>query len=331
MSEFATDEPGTQPEEVAPLPDAPRESLGMRLRNARTAQGLSLETLSAQLKITPRKITAIEDERYSELPAGPYRRGIIRNYAKALGLDPAAAAEAFEREVGPTPAALDLTLRPSLRTPFPQRPSGSNDSGLGRFMVTATVALLLVAAAIAWSGTASFRTTTAMLYSLAGNRTSARVPHLVLGAKAIPTAVDKLRNPRSADEMAGQNPGVGPVVVSQTLPAAPLAPVSTALASTDTVVPDPSSAHTSDAAVGSAASAALVLHFADASWVEIKQADGKVLVSQQVPSGSQKSIEGSPPFEIIIGNAPSTVLEYRGSTVDLAPYTHDRVARLTLR
>lgn len=339
MNDVQADDPIELAEAATPLPEeAPVESLGERFRRARVAQGLSLEALSAQLKITPRKITAIEEGRFADLPQGPYLRGIIRNYAKALQLDPAAAVEAFERVIGPVSIAPGFSLKPSLGTPFSQRPASSHDSSLGRFMLTATIALIVVAAFITWSGTTSFKAATAMISSLAANGTVARVHRVTLTPTANSGGAAALRSTPVPDQDGSQNHAVEPAIASQTLtpPSAPSTddtassaqpseenPVASANASAGTA--------TESTTVTSAGPATIVLRFQDDSWVEIKQADGKVLLSQEVSSGSQKSLEGSPPFEIIIGNAPGTTLEYHGAAIDLTPYTHDRVARLTLK
>jgi cytoskeleton protein RodZ len=72
------------------------------------------------------------------------------------------------------------------------------------------------------------------------------------------------------------------------------------------------------------------LEFDQLSWVKIKQANGKVLLSQLNPAGSKQSIEGAPPFEVVIGNAANVRLKYNDAPVDLRPYFKVDVARLTL-
>src|ERR1035437_4470010 len=72
------------------------------------------------------------------------------------------------------------------------------------------------------------------------------------------------------------------------------------------------------------------LEFDQLSWVEIKQANGKILLSQLNPAGSKQSIEGAPPFEVVIGNAANVRLKYNDAAVDLRPYFKVDVARLTL-
>ncbi len=79
--------------------------LGQLLREAREKQGLSIAEVEEETKIRQAQIAALEEENYAELPAGIYRKGLLRNYALFLGLDlkdimPLYGGE--EEEVGPT-------------------------------------------------------------------------------------------------------------------------------------------------------------------------------------------------------------------------------------
>ncbi len=74
----------------------------------------------------------------------------------------------------------------------------------------------------------------------------------------------------------------------------------------------------------------ILLEFDELSWVEVKQADGKVMLSQLNPAGTRQVIEGMPPFDVVIGNARKVRLTYDETPVDLRPYFKIDVARLTL-
>jgi cytoskeleton protein RodZ len=79
------------------------------------------------------------------------------------------------------------------------------------------------------------------------------------------------------------------------------------------------------------ADAALRFTFNDRSWVEVRQADGTVLLSQNNAAGTTQLVEGEPPYTLIVGNASKVELNYRGQRVDLAAQTsRDDVARLRL-
>ncbi len=72
------------------------------------------------------------------------------------------------------------------------------------------------------------------------------------------------------------------------------------------------------------------LQFERDSWVQIRGPDGKVLLSQLHPAGTERFIEGRPPFDLVIGNAQHVRLRYDDRDVDLAPHLKIDVARLKL-
>ncbi len=74
----------------------------------------------------------------------------------------------------------------------------------------------------------------------------------------------------------------------------------------------------------------IVLQFERTSWVEVRGRDGKTLLSQLNPAGSEQTLEGRPPFSLVIGNAQYVRLSYEDRQIDLTPHVKVEVARLTL-
>jgi cytoskeleton protein RodZ len=72
------------------------------------------------------------------------------------------------------------------------------------------------------------------------------------------------------------------------------------------------------------------LSFDRESWVEIKDARGRLILSQLNPPGSSQVVQGEPPLSLVVGNARSVRLAYGDREVDLGPYTRVDVARFTL-
>ncbi len=83
--------------------------LGQVLREAREEKGLSLTEVEEKTKIRRAQIEALEEENYQALPAGIYRKGLLRNYALYLGLNVREVMASYggeEEDVGPaTPVA----------------------------------------------------------------------------------------------------------------------------------------------------------------------------------------------------------------------------------
>src|SRR5262245_19283590 len=97
----------------APMSEPEQESLmsdpvGIRLKAAREAQGLSLDDVAAKTRVPSRHLIHMEKGEWDELPAPTYSVGFARAYASAVGLNPA--------EIG---ADLRAQLRgqPSMATP----------------------------------------------------------------------------------------------------------------------------------------------------------------------------------------------------------------------
>lgn len=63
--------------------------IGAQLKQARESRGLSLAELSSQLSLRRAVLEALENCRFDELPESALTRGYLRNYAVAVGLDPA--------------------------------------------------------------------------------------------------------------------------------------------------------------------------------------------------------------------------------------------------
>lgn len=77
--------------------------VGATLRNARERRGLSLEDLSRLTKIKPGLLREIENNAFHLLPAGIFRRGFLRSYAREVGLNPELIVQCYLEEVEGTP------------------------------------------------------------------------------------------------------------------------------------------------------------------------------------------------------------------------------------
>ncbi len=60
---------------------------GESLREQRERLGISLDEVAVSTRISTRHLTALEEDRFAELPGGVFNRGIVRSYAQHCGLD----------------------------------------------------------------------------------------------------------------------------------------------------------------------------------------------------------------------------------------------------
>jgi hypothetical protein len=75
--------------------DVPPVLTGAHLRRIREARGITLRAIATSSKIGLRFLEYIEEDRFSELPPGPYLRGFLQEYARLVGLNPRRTAEAY--------------------------------------------------------------------------------------------------------------------------------------------------------------------------------------------------------------------------------------------
>jgi transcriptional regulator with XRE-family HTH domain len=74
-----------------------RDTFGPRLRRERERRGISLETISARTNVSIELWIGLESNDFSKWPGGLFARAFVRDYAKAVGLDPSDVVDDFCR------------------------------------------------------------------------------------------------------------------------------------------------------------------------------------------------------------------------------------------
>jgi cytoskeleton protein RodZ len=64
-----------------------KATFGHELRKAREQHGLTVTKVSDATKVSEKHIRALEAGDFEELPGGVFRRGFVRSYIKAVGLE----------------------------------------------------------------------------------------------------------------------------------------------------------------------------------------------------------------------------------------------------
>jgi cytoskeleton protein RodZ len=73
------------------------ESIGPYLKQAREAQGLSLDQVASVTRVQLKYLQAIEDEHFTALPEQVFTKGFVRTYARSLGIDEQDVLQRFTR------------------------------------------------------------------------------------------------------------------------------------------------------------------------------------------------------------------------------------------
>jgi cytoskeleton protein RodZ len=293
------DDPLNQSSADPGLPAVPAEpeaaAPGAMLAQRRAACGLALTDVANRLKFAPRQIEALEADDYGKLPGMTCVRGMIRSYAKLLEMDSGPMIKALERRHASPPVSVEMH---SEKIPFPDGRARSTRIYLG---LSALLVIAVGAVVYEWN------------FGL---------PQVLTGS----TAPSEISAPAQSEPPASN---------ARQEPAPPVEPGPKALAATPKAEQPASVPAQNPAPAGagnpvSADAARILLEFQEPSWVQVQDRVGRILISQLNPGGSRRTIEGDPPFVLVIGNASHVRMTYKDEPVDLTPYIKVEVARLTL-
>jgi cytoskeleton protein RodZ len=302
---------------------------GAILRAARERQGLHIAALAAAIKVTPRKLDALEHDRYDELPDATFTRALAQTVCRSLKVDPAPVLALLPSA---QTAALDHVTG-SLNTPFRERP-GREDPG---HLAVAAVRPL------AWAGVALLLAAV-FIYVVPSDWWTQRTSPAPAGAAGpvapLPTMPASMSDTGRvaqipADQAPEAMPAASMAMAASSAPAilAPTAqqsPASAVLVAATAERTD-TSAPSAGAASAAVAQALVQLRSDKDSWCDVRDARGTVLLSRVVLAGETVGLDGALPIRLTIGNASSTRLSVRGKPVELAASTRDNVARLEVQ
>jgi cytoskeleton protein RodZ len=275
-------------------------SAGQMIRAARTAQGVHIAALAASIKVSVRKLEALEADRFDELPDATFARALAQTVCRSLKIDPAPVLALL-----PAPGSVSQLEQVSkgLNQPF-RDPADGRDGliGLGWLQRPAVWGPLVLAL-----GTHQrIKAPSATWQSLLGRAPQEAPPGVAV--EVVPL-----------DPTASAPPAEAPASVS----AAPLATGPQAASDAPAV--------TAPAAAVVASNAPVVVRTSAESWVEIQDAGGRTLVSRLLAPGEELKLDGAFPMRVRIGNAEGTELRVRGEVFDMTPFRRENVARFDIR
>lgn len=301
-----------------PAPDAQAtavgKSAGTLLREARERQGLHIAVLAAAIKVSTRKLDALENDRYSELPDITFTRALTQTVCRALKLDP-------QPVLAQLPAAHSDALDSAydgLNMPFKAKDSRKMDGLPGWLpkapLLWAAGALLLAAALVMY-----WPTQPGVPAAPASTNFPAVVPGLPDTARPNTVEAAPVSTPASAAALVAGLAASAAASVQQPVAAAPAA------------VPDSAARPPALPSTVMPSSQGASISVSEPVWVEVVDSTGQVIFQRTIQPGEVMNFEQRPPLKLRIGNAASAKLAFKGEAVDLAPLTKGNVARVELK
>lgn len=282
---------------------------GQRLKKARELRGLDVDQVVAELRLSRRIIEGMESDDYRELPEPAFVRGYMRRYAQLVKLSPDDIAARFDESY----AADTATPEPDARPRNPIQLLGDIARPrlrLSRLLLWVSIAVVvLFVVGFFWSRQDD--APVSEVSASAATAVEAPVPvvtTVVTTVAAAPMAAETL----PADVLPAP---AGPAILPMPVGVAS-APVAEPVASSS--APSPIGADN------------LKVVLTQDSWLSVKDAAGRTLVSALRKRGDALELSGAAPFAVNVGNAAGVVMTINGKAVDLAPHTRGAVATLSV-
>jgi cytoskeleton protein RodZ len=285
---------------------------GHLLRQAREEQGLSQMEAARDLHLTSKVINAIEEDNFELIPSFVFARGYIRSYARHVGLDGQALVAAFDTVYG----VPDLGARP-ISGGLQSKPS---DTWVKLISIVFVIGLL--AASIVWWQSQN-------------------------GSLTLPQLTSEAVEASSSDVVDGGDDNIDLALLSiiqsdvgETMPAEEATPEVNAVAEVSTLAEvavvaqddkEQVSVAVADVDVLGLGQARLVMVFEKDCWVEIKDGNGKMILSDLYSAGDAIDQVVTSPIEVLLGRSSGvSSMTFGGKIIDLEPHTRKDIARVTL-
>ena len=306
-------------------------SAGALLRQARESAGIDLPSLAQALKVSVKKLEALETDRYELLPDAVFVRALASSVCRALKIDAAPALALLPQSKVPRLDYDEAGLNTPFHTPGDVAKTPFLDR-LSRPMVLAALAVLLGALVLIFFPSSEQR---------------AEIGAIVASTPAAPTQAPAVAPPAPlapqppADVLPAPAPIPAPAPVAATPKPAPVAapvaapretpavakpasaPVEAAVAVADAEAPAPRKKLASTGVV--------VFKTREASWIEVTDGKGTIQLSRMVEPGEPVGASGPLPLNVTIGRADVTEVMVRGKPFPLDELSRGGVARFEVK
>jgi cytoskeleton protein RodZ len=276
---------------------------GAMLRSAREAQGLHIEMLAASLKVSVKKIEALESNRFDLLPDMVFVRALASSICRNLKVDERPVLLALPLSQAPKMVGVGDGVRPRFQDARYVSHGGIRKSFKSPWGLALVLVLVAIVAILLWPE----RLTIGELVTTP----PAAAPSI---AQAPPAPVSL-----AASEPA--MPITGDIASVPVASAKPEAPASD-------VLPAPAGVKAEPVALNSGP---LKLLATGSSWIEVLDADGAVVFRRTLFQGESTVLGGKLPLSVVLGHADVVSVWVRGQAFDTSTFSKDSVARFQVK
>jgi len=291
-------------------------SFGSRLKAAREARGLSIETCASSLRLPVRVLRELEQDMHEGIDSKIYLGSYITKYGQFLGINDASIQVELDR--------IKQVEPPLVAT------GGISHSRflLDRYATAATYVVLtaVIVVPMIWLGVRG-----TMDRSLTHLAPLDAAPVAQQDAPAAVSSTANAANASTGSSAVAQIPAPPPSVVAAAPQDQPLMASMAPFPSMDSGNLQPAKSAAPVAVDTGTGSHSLGVTVDAASWVEVIGKDGKRLEYGLLPAGSSKTYHSDQPLDVRIGNANGAQISIDGQPVGLDDFRHANVAHFRVQ
>lgn len=298
---------------------------GTLLKNKRESLGMTQKQVADRLRLRVSVIEDIENNRFESQQVATFTRGYLRSYAKFVGLDEKVVLVALEQTADVKPKEQEIEMQSFSR-------KTKHEKHNSRIMLlTWVIAIVIIGISAAWWWQNQQENSLAQVVAEANVETSqpsadeiADIDLMTEEELIASTPAELAASNNTASESsinAAQTDDVVPAETEESTTEETQEPVAVIEAAEEVQDASP---------VVPEGMTLLTMKFKADCWIQVKDTNGKTLVSGTQKPGQDVELTGKAPFKVILGAPEGVTMTFASEPVDLSGYTSGKVARFTL-
>ncbi|EPM6343005.1 cytoskeleton protein RodZ [Vibrio parahaemolyticus] len=298
---------------------------GTLLKNKRESLGMTQKQVADRLRLRVSVIEDIENNRFESQQVATFTRGYLRSYAKFVGLDEKVVLVALEQTADVKPKEQEIEMQSFSRKTRHEK----HNSRI--MLLTWVIAIVIIGISAAWWWQNQQENSLAQVVAEANVETSqpsadeiADIDLMTEEELIASTPAELAASNNTASESsinAAQTDEVVPAETEESTTEATQEPVAVIEAAEEVQEESP---------VVPEGMTLLTMKFKADCWIQVKDTNGKTLVSGTQKPGQDVELTGKAPFKVILGAPEGVTMTFASEPVDLSGYTSGKVARFTL-
>ncbi|END3384851.1 cytoskeleton protein RodZ [Vibrio alginolyticus] len=298
---------------------------GTLLKNKRESLGMSQKQVADRLRLRISVIEDIENNRFESQQVATFTRGYLRSYAKFVGLDEKVVLTALEQTADAQPQEQEIEMQSFSRKTKDEK----HNSRI--MLLTWVIGLVIIGISAAWWW--QNQQENSLTKEVTDSSVEAPQPTAQeLADIDLMTAEELIAS--TPEEVASTNEGVAESTEASVEQGAdPLLTETentTSVDSEEPVAVIEAAEEVQPAPVVPEGMTLLTMKFKADCWIQVKDTNGKTLVSGTHKPGQDVELTGKAPFKVILGAPEGVTMTFASEPVDLSGYTSGKVARFTL-